>query len=358
MRFLHHPGSIAHKPPTYLVRGEPKPVPEVPERATALVEQLKRRGSTVEQAPLCGTGPLVAVHSPEYIAFLESAHRRWSELPGASTAVIPNAHPFSASLTSYPTGVVGQAGYHIYDTAAPIAAGTWTAAYASASAAVQAATLVAQGTTHSAYALCRPPGHHATRQAAGGFCYLNNAAIAAETALAMLSARGLPRRVAILDVDLHHGNGTQEIFYQRSDVLMVNVHADPSAFYPFFSGYAHERGDGAGLGYTINRPLPIGSDETTFLNAVSANLEDIARYAPSVLVLSLGFDTFIGDPMATFGVTTPGFGRLGALIAQAQIPTVIVQEGGYAVADLTANLGAFLDGFESVSPSLEIANHV
>ncbi|GAB3457368.1 histone deacetylase family protein [Insolitispirillum peregrinum] len=352
MRFLHHPDSVAHKPPTYLVRGEPKPVPEVPERALALVEQLQRRGGTIEQAPLCGTGPLVAVHTPEYIHFLETAHRRWSELPGASAAVIPNAHPFT-SITTYPTGIVGQAGYHIYDTAAPVVAGTWAAASASAAVAVHGATLVASGKAPSAYALCRPPGHHATRQAAGGFCYLNNAAIAAQAALPVLAARGLPRRVAILDVDLHHGNGTQEIFYERSDVLMVNVHADPSAFYPFFSGYAHERGAGAGLGYTINRPLPMGADEATFLTAVAASLADIARYAPSLLVLSLGFDTFIGDPMATFGVTTPGFSRLGAMIAASGVPTLVVQEGGYAVGDLTANLGSFLDGFEGVTPAVE-----
>jgi acetoin utilization deacetylase AcuC-like enzyme len=351
MRFIHHPQSVAHKPPRYLVRGELKPVPEVPERALALVEQLRQRGAKVEQAPLCGNGPLMDVHTPDYIAFLESAHRRWSELPGASEAVIPNAHPFN-HYASYPTGVVGQAGYHIYDTAAPIASGTWDAAYASASVAVYGAQMVAGGESDTAYALCRPPGHHATSQGAGGFCYLNNAAIAAQAALPILTARGLPPRVVIFDVDLHHGNGTQDIFYQRGDVLVVNVHADPSAFYPFFSGYQYERGAGPGLGANINRPLPIGTNEETFLQAVAESLSDIKRFDPSLMVLSLGFDTFIGDPMATFGVTTPGFARLGAMIAGAKLPTLIVQEGGYAVDHLTANLGAFLDGFEGVDAAL------
>lgn len=351
MRFIHHPDCVAHQPPTYIVRGTPRPVPEVPERALALTEQLRQRGATIEQAQRCGKDALTAVHTADYIQFLETAYERWTALPDAGTAIVPNAHPFSPQ-TTYPSGIVGQVGYHVYDTAAPIVAGTWSAITASASVAVQGAQVVASGAAQQAYALCRPPGHHATRAGAGGFCYLNNAAIAAQAALPLLAARGLPGRVAILDVDLHHGNGTQDIFYQRSDVLVANVHADTNSFYPFFSGYAHERGEGEGEGYTLNRPLPIGSDEQTVLNAVAASLADVAAFAPSLLVLSLGFDTFIGDPMATFGVTTPGFGRLGAMIAQAGFPTLVVQEGGYAVTDLTTNLGSFLNGFEQ---SLETA---
>ncbi|MDR3441027.1 histone deacetylase family protein [Telmatospirillum sp.] len=349
MRFIHHPDSLSHRPPTYLVRGEPRPVPEVPERATALAGQLRLRGVGLDIAPAYGPAPLTAVHTPDYVAFLETAHARWIAQPAASAAVIPNVHPFNRT-PSYPTGIIGQVGYHVFDTAAPIVAGTWVAVRASADVAVHAAMVVANGEADAAYALCRPPGHHATRDGAGGFCYLNNAAIAGQSALPVLAARGMAPRIAILDVDLHHGNGTQDIFYDRDDVLMISVHADPDAFYPFFSGYRHERGCARGLGYTINRPLPLGTEETPFLEAVGASLADVARFGPSLLVLSLGFDTFIGDPMATFGVTTPGFGRLGAMIAQSGLPTVVVQEGGYCVDALPANLAAFLDGFEANRP--------
>jgi acetoin utilization deacetylase AcuC-like enzyme len=352
MRFIHHPDCVAHEPQTYIVRGTPRPVPEVPERALALIEQLRQRGAALEQAPACGTEPLLAVHSQQYVQFLQTAFDRWSALPGAGAAIVPNVHPFN-NRSSYPTGIVGQVGLHVYDTSAPIVAGTWTAVAASAAVAVHGAQMVASGETHSAYALCRPPGHHATRNGAGGFCYLNNAAIAAQAALPLLTARGLPARVAILDVDLHHGNGTQDIFYQRNDVLVANVHADPNNLYPFYAGHAHERGDGDGLGYTINRPLPLGSDEVTVLAAIEQTLAEVMAFAPSMLVVSLGFDTFIGDPMAIFGVTTAGFGRLGALLASSGLPTLVVQEGGYAVSDLTANLGAFLDGFQQTSESLK-----
>ncbi len=180
---------------------------------------------------------------------------------------------------------------------------------------------------------------------AGGFCYLNHVAIAAESVLPILRAQGRAARVAILDVDVHHGNGTQDIFYERDDVFFVSVHADPSEFYPHMAGYAQERGTGRGEGYTLNLPLPIGSDEATVLSAIGAGLDAVARFAPDMLFISLGFDTFAGDPLAAFGVTTPGFARMAARIAAAGLPTVLVQEGGYAVDDLSANLASFLDGY-------------
>lgn len=347
MRYIFHPDALGHRPPSFIQRGERRPMPEKPERAEALAGMLTARGVVLETPPDYGPGPRAAVHSPEYLAFLESVHPRWMALPGASEVVTPNVHRSNAPA-SYPTHVVGQAGYHLYDTSAPIAADTWTATVAAAHAATHAAVLVATDEARSAYALCRPPGHHATRDMGGGFCYLNHVAIAAQASLPLLSRQGRPPRVAILDVDVHHGNGTQDIFYSRSDVLFLSVHADPNVFYPYMAGHAHERGTGLGEGYTINRPLPMGSDEASVLSAIADSLADVARFAPEILFISLGFDTFKDDPLAAFGVTTPGFRTMGEMIARAGLPTVLVQEGGYAVDALAANLGSFLDGFESI----------
>ena len=346
MRCFHHPDTVLHQPPQFLVRGQPKPVPERPERVRAVLDALNRRGDRVEQAPDAGPAARAGVHSPEYLAFLETAHARWVTLPDASSAVIPNVHR-GPDMLSYPTSVVGQAGYHMSDTACPIAEGTWAAAKAASDCAVAAVRVVASGEEHAAYALCRPPGHHAGRDMAGGFCYLNHAAIAAQEALRLLTARGLPPRVAVFDVDVHHGNGTQAIFWERDDVFVVSIHADPREFYPFMAGHAHERGTGRGEGFNLNMPLPLGTLEEDFLAAVRDGLANIGRFAPSLMVLSLGFDTFKDDPLAAFGVTTEGFGRLGRIIAEAGLPTVLIQEGGYAVDHLAANLASFLDGFEA-----------
>jgi len=348
MKIVYHPDTLSHRLPVYLSRGAMRPLPEQPERSEALAAMLAGRGEALILPPDYGSGPLAAVHSPAYLAFLESAYRRWAALPNASEIVIPNVHrPWAEA--SYPTGIVGQVGFHSYDGACPIGPDTWSAASAAANSAVHAAHLVAGAAGNmvdrAAYVLCRPPGHHASRDMAGGFCYLNNVAVAAQACLPLLAARGRPARVAILDVDVHHGNGTQDIFYDRDDVLFVSVHADPAEFYPFMAGMAHERGRGRGLGYNVNLPLPIGSDEPSVLAAMGEALATIGRFGPEILLISLGFDTFHRDPLAAFGVTTPGFARLGQMIASAGLPTVLVQEGGYAVDDLAANLGSFLDGF-------------
>ena len=331
MRFVYSDIQSRHRPPQFLVRGQIKPCPEKPERADALVGAIRARGAVVEAPDSYGSAPRAAVHSPDYLAFLESAWTRWSALPDAAASVIPNVHR-NTDMAEYPRSIVGQAGGHMSDTACPIAEGTWEAACASADTAMHAARLVLSGATRTAYAVCRPPGHHASRDMAGGFCYLNNAAIAAQAAF--------PSRAAILDVDVHHGNGTQAIFYERDDVLTVSIHADPAEFYPFFAGYAHERG----RGFNLNLPLPIGTSEDRFLDAVDEAGAQIARFAPGLLVVSLGFDTYVADPLAAFKVTTPGFARLGRKIADFDLPTVLIQEGGYDCEALAANLSSFLDG--------------
>ena len=326
-----------HDPKAFLSSGAAQPNPEKPERVERLLAGAKSAGCTIEQPRNHGLGPVSAVHTPEYLDFLEHIFERWQRIEGASAEVIPNIHPIARS-GSYPASAVGQAGYHMADTACPISGETWQSALWSAWSAVEAAETVMAGAT-AAYALCRPPGHHAFADVAGGFCFINNSAVAAQV------LRKQAARVAILDVDLHHGNGTQGIFYARPDVLTVSLHADPVRFYPFFWGHAAERGEGPGLGYNFNLPLPRKSADATFLEALEVAFQRIRSFAPDALVVALGLDAFQGDPFGGLSVTTPGFSRIGEATAKLQLPTVIVQEGGYLCDELGDNLTAFLTGF-------------
>ncbi len=326
-----------HYPRHFLVSGRRQPNPERPERVDALLAAVRERGHRVIAPEDHGPGPRAAVHTPEYLRFLSTIHHHWRQLPGASEEVVPNIHPNGQGL-AYPDSPVGQAGYHMADTACPITADTWGAVCASANVAAHAAQLVLER-GGSAYALCRPPGHHAFAHMAGGFCYLNNAAIAAQY------LRQVHERVAVLDVDLHHGNGTQNIFYRRGDVFTVSLHADPAGFYPYFWGHAHERGEGEGLGYNLNLPLPRGTGDQTYLETLKQALLRIHSFHPDALVVALGLDAFEGDPQAGLAITTEGFGRIAAAIASLGLPTVLVQEGGYLDEALGRNLARFLGGF-------------
>jgi acetoin utilization deacetylase AcuC-like enzyme len=326
-----------HDPKAFLSSGAPRPNPEQPERVERLLAGAKAAGLTIARPKNFGLGPIAAVHTPEYLDFLARIYERWQRIEGASAEVIPNIHPIARD-GAYPASAVGQAGYHMADTACPISAETFDSACWSAWSAVGAADAVLAGEP-STYALCRPPGHHAFTDVAGGFCFLNNSAIAAQR------LRSSAARVAILDVDLHHGNGTQGIFYARADVLTVSLHADPARFYPFFWGHADERGEGAGLGANLNLPLPRKSGDDRFLEALETGLRRIRSFAPEALVVALGLDAFEGDPFGGLSVTTPGFARIAERIASLRLPTVIVQEGGYLTDALGDNLASFLTGY-------------
>ena len=328
-----------HDPKSFLSSGAPKPNPEVPERIERLLAGAKAAGCTIERPKSYGLGPIAAIHTPEYIEFLQHIFERWQRIEGASAEVIPNIHPIARG-GSRPDSAVGQAGYHMADTSCPISAETYDSSCWSAWTAVAAAEAVEAGAS-SAYALCRPPGHHAFADVAGGFCFFNNSAIAAQR------LRKSADRVAILDVDLHHGNGTQGVFYRRADVLTVSIHADPVRFYPFFWGYADERGEGPGLGYNLNMPLPRKSGDDVFLEALAAAIRRVKAFAPDALVVALGLDAFEGDPFGGLSVSTPGFARIGEAIAGLGLPTAIVQEGGYLCDALSDNLTSFLTGFAS-----------
>ncbi|MBY6199750.1 histone deacetylase family protein [Maritalea mobilis] len=326
-----------HEPRHFMANGERLPNPEVSARIEILRAGAQAAGCRFEAPPDAGLGPIAAIHGSDYIQFLQNIYTRWRRIDGAGEEVIPNIHPANRT-DGYPKSAVGQAGFHQADTACPIAEGTWEAAYWSAQSAIAGADAILGG-TRGAYVLSRPPGHHAFADLAGGFCFLNNAAIAAER----LTVAG--RRVAILDVDVHHGNGTQGIFYARGDVLTVSIHADPERFYPFFWGYAQERGEGLGLGQNLNLPLPRGTDDRDYLASLEVALQRIAAFGADALVVALGLDIHIDDPFKGFAVTTDGFEAIGRRIAETGLDCLFVQEGGYVSDALGKNLTAVLSGY-------------
>lgn len=326
-----------HDPKFFLSSGAAQPCPEQPARIDALLAGVRQLGGVIVAPPDRGIAPIGRVHPERYLNFLQTIYGRWSRIEGASAEVIANIHPANRS-DGYPKSAVGQAGFHMTDTSCPISAQTWTAAYASAQSALHAADLVLSGEGAS-YALCRPPGHHAFAELAGGFCYLNNSAIAAQR----LTDSG--RKVAILDVDLHHGNGTQGIFYERGDVLTVSIHAHPERFYPFFWGYPNEEGLGDGVGANLNLCLERGTGDQGFLAALNLALERVASWRADCLVLALGLDAFVGDPFAGLQVSTRGLGQIGQAVRALGLPTVIVQEGGYLCPELGENLAAVLSAW-------------
>jgi acetoin utilization deacetylase AcuC-like enzyme len=326
-----------HYPKTFFSSGSPQPNPEVPQRADALLAAAISSGLTREIPGDYGLEHIAAIHSERYLHFFENIHTRWSRIPGGSDEVIPGIQP-GARTGGYPKSAAGQAGWHQSDTACPIARETWDCALLSAHTASHAAHLVLNG-ERACYALSRPPGHHASAEVAGGFCYLNNSAIAAGI------LRSKHDRVAILDVDVHHGNGTQDIFFQRRDVLTVSIHADPVRFYPFFWGYADETGADDGDGFNLNLPLPRGTADDDYLQSLDAALQTIANFDPGALVVALGLDAHEDDPFQGLAISTDGFRRIAERIGQMRLPTVLVQEGGYMSDTLGANLSSCLNGF-------------
>jgi acetoin utilization deacetylase AcuC-like enzyme len=339
MKVIYSSRQQKHAPRSFITSGRVADSPERPERAERFLAAVESAGHPISEPSSYGLGPVAAIHGSDYLAFLESAWRRWQELPDPGPEIIPNVHP-SRHMVARPDHIIGQAGFFMADTACPISDGTWEAVQAAADCALTAMDRVL-GSGEPVYALCRPPGHHAYADMAGGFCFLNNAAIAANHAV------DAGRRVAVLDIDVHHGNGTQGIFYGRGDVMNVSVHADPTNYYPFFAGYASERGEGAGAGYNLNLPLVHGSGDGVYLAAIQAGLDRIRLYGTDLLVVSLGLDPQENDPLGALKVTTEGFRQAGHMIAKAGHDSLIVQEGGYLCDELGANLTAFLDGFEN-----------
>jgi acetoin utilization deacetylase AcuC-like enzyme len=338
MHVVHSPHHRGHDPQQFIVRGRFKRSNEQPERADRLLAAALAEGLHAVEPEDLGPGPRAAIHTPEYLHFLETVWTRWQALGDASDEVLPNVHPFPGQPCTYPDSLIGQAGYHLGDMACSVGPHTWQAAVWSAHVASHAAQLVLQG-ERAAYALCRPPGHHAYADRANGFTYLNNTAIAAQL------LRQRHDRVAVLDIDVHHGNGTQGIFWRRRDVLTVSLHGDPHFCTPFFTGHAHERGEGEGLGFNLNLPLAKGTADAGFMAALEVGLRSIRHYAPGALVVALGLDAHERDPYQALAVSTEGFHQVLGAIARLGLPTVLVQEGGYLSDDLGPNLRSALRGF-------------
>ena len=342
MKAYFDPAQSAHAPAFFLVRGQVRPNLEVPGRATALLEGCRQAGWPVERPDRPDLEAAIRrVHSDAYCRFLVQAPALWDALPDAGPEMVANVHASPEMIgdgAACPKGVTGALGWYTADTACPITAATWPAARAAAACAVAAADEAAAG--RHAYALCRPPGHHAYAARAGGHCYLNNAAIAAER----LRAHGAAR-VAVLDIDAHHGNGTQHIFWERPDILVASVHGDPDDYYPWFVGRAAETGGGQGAGCNLNVPLRRGAGDAEWLSAIEQATEWIGRHRVDAMVVSLGFDASIDEPLNFLAVTSDGFARAGAAITGLGCPAALVQEGGYAVDRLGGLLAAFLSAF-------------
>jgi acetoin utilization deacetylase AcuC-like enzyme len=329
MQTYYTDGHHLHAPLAEFEGGRLTPAVEVPRRADEVLRELKRRdlGEIVTPQHF-GFEPILRVHDPEFVQFLEVAHQRWEAKYGnESPAAIPSSFPMRHLRTVPTEDIDAQLGFYTFDTSTPITPGTWTAARAAANVALSAAQGIFKG-ANAAFALCRPPGHHAANDLFGGYCYLNNAAIAAQ----WLLDQGM--RPAVLDVDYHHGNGTQSIFYRRSDVLFVSIHADPKFAYPHYLGFADEAGEGDGEGYNLNLPLPFATDWSGYQPALRAAVEKIRRFGADAVVVSLGVDTYEKDPISKFCLGRDDYLRMGEMLAELKRPCLFVMEGGYAVEDI------------------------
>jgi acetoin utilization deacetylase AcuC-like enzyme len=332
MRRFFSPRQLAHSPALELHNGAFVPYAEVPSRAATILAAI---GGAEEPAD-AGEAPILAVHSPEYLRFLRDVPAMWRDA-GRTGEAIPYAFPIRRRRALELARVDALLGAHAFDATTPITAATWNSAYWNAQTAV-AATRAVLGGERAAFALCRPPGHHAGADYCGGYCHLNVAAIAAR------EARTRHERVAVLDIDYHHGNGTQDIFWEDGQVFYASVHADPATDYPFYWGHADERGEGEGEGATLNLPLPHGTTLEPFRAAQARALGAIAAFGATLLVVSFGADTWEGDPISHFKLGTADYRVLARDIANAGLPTVVVMEGGYAVDALGANVASLLEG--------------
>jgi Deacetylases, including yeast histone deacetylase and acetoin utilization protein len=341
MKTIYSPLHAGHAGHWEVSRGAMVPGFEKPSRAEYVRARIEDVGLGKVLPPK--TFPMetaARVHDAGYLAFLPRAWEMWVA-DGNHTPALPMTWPVPGLRNDVPPDCIeALLGFYSMDAGAAITAGTWTAVKASMDCALTAAEIVSGG-ERAAFALCRPPGHHAGSRFMGGYCYVNNAAVAAE----LLRGQGA-ERVAVLDVDYHHGNGTQQIFYERADVLVLSIHGDPKTEYPFFLGHADEKGSGAGFGANANWPLPFGTAWPEWSAALDDACAKLAAFAPDAVVVSLGVDTFERDPISNFRLKTTDYPKMGARIARLGLPTLFVFEGGYAVEEIGINAVGVLTGFE------------
>jgi acetoin utilization deacetylase AcuC-like enzyme len=340
LRTIFNPDHTKHFPNGELAGGEFVTPFERPERVDYIIHALAAQGLPAPEPndPVDMTA-IQQIHSADFIAFLETVWADWVA-EGHHGQAIPTTFPTRGfHHDRIPKSIIGRLGYYCLASETAITSGTWQAAIGSAAAAQTAQRIVANG-ARTAFALCRPPGHHASTSQFGGYCFLNNAAIAAQMFL-----NDGAKRVAILDVDYHHGNGTQDIFYARDDVFFASLHCHPENEFPYFLGYADEIGTGPGTGTNLNLPMRPGTDFAEWSKSLEIALAAISDFAPSALVVSLGVDAFKDDPISLFRLTSADFTTTGAMIAKAKLPTLFVMEGGYAISEIGTNTVNMLTGF-------------
>jgi acetoin utilization deacetylase AcuC-like enzyme len=343
MRAIYNDQHRLHISPGEFGFGEFVAAFEKPERLEIVLRRLREvKLGDVDTPKSFPLDRVSAVHAPSLLALLQTAHAEWTAL-GRQGAAYPIAWPGGGMRRDRTGGSVDtKLARHCIDASTPITATTWLAAIASANCALTAAELITK-TERSAFALCRPPGHHAGADYYGGYCFLNNAAIAAQ----YLRDSGA-RKIAIIDVDYHHGNGTQAIFYSRADVFYTSIHADPDFEYPFLAGYADETGAGAGEGANLNLPLADGTGFEQWGQALDRALAHTSRFAADAMIVSLGVDTFKGDPISHFRLESEDFLRIGERLASLKLPTLFVMEGGYAIDEIGINTVNVLQGFDGI----------
>ena len=347
MLTIHNPLHHLHQGRHEMFRGRLVPCHETAQRLDHVLTELQRRALGPLRTPIDDGAALNAalaqIHTPRYLRFIEQAWDEWVALDPANAGsdALPSVWPAPGMRRDVlPDNLAARMGLFSFDAGTPLTAGSWVAARAGAACALTAAREVSTGSTRSAFALSRPPGHHAGADFFSGYCFLNNAAIAAQAL-----RDGGAARVAVIDVDYHHGNGTQSIFYERADVLTVSIHGDPRTEYPFFLGHADERGVGAGEGLNLNLPLPRGTDFARWRAALHTALHAIRAFGAQALVVPLGVDTFEGDPISGFTLRSADYLQIGQDIAGLALPTVFVFEGGYAVAEVGINTANVIEGF-------------
>jgi acetoin utilization deacetylase AcuC-like enzyme len=345
MHVVYTPRHLLHDPSTEIEASTTHSPFEHTGRAETIKDALAADSRFVFGAPTDhGLAPITAVHDEGLVKFLSVAWAEYQKVVGERREVVPDMFYRDdlrnrTGATTEPEAITARLGWWCFETTTPLTQGTYEAARAAVDTALTATDIVLAG-ERAAYGLCRPPGHHATSDLYGGYCFFNNAAISAHDIVKRTGGK-----VTVLDVDYHHGNGTQEIFYDRDDVQYVSLHGDPRRAYPYFTGYAEETGTGRGLGSTFNVPLAKRTADDAYVSALATCAEKVAAFKPSTLIVSLGLDTFITDPIADLAVTTEGFARSGALLAQLGLPTIVLQEGGYDVSALGRNVHAWLTGF-------------
>lgn len=313
---------------------------EGPFRAEWILEAVREAGFGDVVAPAeHGLDTALKVHDADYLAFLRTCWERWQEA-GFEGEAIPTAFAYRRSTTRIPRHIDGAVGYYANSVETAISGGTYEAAISSMDVALSGANWLSTG-NRFAFSLCRPPGHHAGIDLYGGYCFINNAAVAAQQLLDSGAAK-----VAILDVDFHHGNGTQDITYRRGDIFFASLHGDPADAFPYFLGYADEMGEGAGEGLNANYPMPSGTPFDIWAEALKDAMKRIEAYGADAIVVSLGVDTFEQDPISFFKLKSPDYIRMGEIIAASGLPVLTVMEGGYGVPEIGLNVANFLKGLE------------